>query len=243
MSVFELEVCVDTIQASIAAEQAGATRLELNAALSEDGLTPSIGVLRCVKQVCGLPVLCMARPHNRGFAYSKHDQQSIIHDCELLIENGADGIVVGALSPQHPNELDWDFLAEIATRFPSTAKVMHRAFDHVTSADRSPDPAEKISAAKRLGEMGFCRILTSGGHRNAVESPNTLSALHEQAGSAIEILPGGGVREQCARQIIRSTGIMQLHGSFRGTDGLPSAAEIQAVKRQLAEFADELRCS
>ncbi len=45
-----MEVCIDNIASALEADRGGASRIELCSSLSEGGLTPSIGLLRMVKQ-------------------------------------------------------------------------------------------------------------------------------------------------------------------------------------------------
>jgi copper homeostasis protein len=66
-----LEVCVDSIRSIQVAEAAGAHRVELCAALSEGGLTPSIGMIRAAVKATSLPVFVIIRPRSGDFLYDE----------------------------------------------------------------------------------------------------------------------------------------------------------------------------
>ena len=70
-SQIKLEDCVASVCDARAAEDGGADRLELNAALELGGLTPSAGLLQEVKQAVEIPVIAMVRPRAAGFCYSQ----------------------------------------------------------------------------------------------------------------------------------------------------------------------------
>ena len=67
-----LEVCVDTIEGAKAAERGGAGRIELCAALSEGGLTPSAGLMRQAARL-GIPAFAMIRPRAGLFDFGPED--------------------------------------------------------------------------------------------------------------------------------------------------------------------------
>src|SRR5438067_12013975 len=93
-----LEVAVASVEDALAAQGGGADRLELNAALSLGGLTPSLGTLIEVKAAVALPVLAMIRPRPGGFAYGEADLRVMQRDTDLVLQHGADGIVFGILT-------------------------------------------------------------------------------------------------------------------------------------------------
>ena len=61
------EVCAGSVQDCINAELGGADRVELNSALYLGGLTPSLAMLKLVKEKTSLKVICMNRPRAAGF--------------------------------------------------------------------------------------------------------------------------------------------------------------------------------
>ena len=94
----KIEVCIASVADAVAAERAGADRLELNQAIELGGLTPPVALLQQVKSAVSLPVVCMVRPRGGGFHY-RADELMVMHACaKRLLEAGADGIVCGALN-------------------------------------------------------------------------------------------------------------------------------------------------
>ena len=72
-----------------------------------------------------------------------------------------------------------------------------------------------MKACEQLIECGCDRILTSGQAKTAVEGIKALKYLQDTYGSSIEFLAGSGVNAENALEIIRNTGIKQLHTSAK----------------------------
>ena len=227
---FELEVCVDCIEAATIAVEAGATRIELNSALALDGLTPSLGASEYLVQNCDVPILAMLRPHDRGFVYSSAERGLMQRDCEQLLSTGVAGIVVGGLTDNA--RIDDRFLEQLVRQCESREVVFHMAFDAI---DNQRDGLETLI------DNGVRRVLTSGGAKTAEAGMGQLRDLIEQAHGRIEILPGGGVTSANARRLIEQTGCTQLHGSFgAGKRDLQGAfrTEIRKTLAAIGQLSD-----
>ena len=88
--------------------------------------------------------------------------------------------------------------------------VFHRAFDVCRDLP---------GALEILAELGFERILTSGGAPSVIEALDPIAALVQQAAGRIDILPGGGIKADQVAEIIRRTGVNQIHLSARTLQG------------------------
>src|ERR1700744_4011349 len=93
-----LELCVDSVASALTAEVGGAHRIELCAALSEGGLTPSLGLLRSVRSKLNIPVHVMIRPRTGNFIYSEDDFAIMQEDIALAAQSRANGVVFGLLT-------------------------------------------------------------------------------------------------------------------------------------------------
>ena len=176
-----IEVCVDTLAGLDQAIAGGADRIELCSALDLGGLTPSAGLMRAAAG-CGLPVLAMMRPRAGGFVWSDAELAVICEDIAEARAAGMAGVVLGASLPD--GGLDLPALARMQAAAKGMQTTLHRCFDLV------PDPAAALEAAIQLG---FQRILTSGGALRAVDALARLHGLQRQAAGRIILLPGSGI--------------------------------------------------
>jgi copper homeostasis protein len=199
-----LEVPIASVEDAQSAQEGGADRLELNAALSLGGLTPSLATLIEVKAAVKLPVIVMIRPRPGGFAYSAADFKVMQRDADLALQHGADGIVFGILNPD--GQVDGDRCRSLVRQAGGRAAVFHRAFD-VT-----PEP---LPALEELIELGFRRILTSGQEETAYNGTALIAELIQRAAGRIEVLPGGGINRFTVADVVARTGCDQVHASLR----------------------------
>ncbi|HEY2909809.1 MAG TPA: copper homeostasis protein CutC [Gemmataceae bacterium] len=198
---FLLEMVATTSDDATRAKAAGASRLELCTALEVGGVTPSPGCFFSVREAVSLPICVLIRPRPGNFVYSAGEFATLQRDAEWFLEQGATGIVTGALTAE--GRIDRGRCADLAMLARGKI-VFHRAFDEI---------ADRLTALEELVDLGFERILTSGGAASAFEGCSEIARLVAAARGRIEILPGGGVRPHNAEQILRDTGCTQLHAS------------------------------
>lgn len=199
-----VEAAIDSIGSAERAVAEGADRLEVCANLERGGLTPSTGLLRqCL--TFGVPCVAMARPRAGDFVYGRAELPQLLADAAAMRDAGAHGIVFGMLTPDHT--IDEEAVTSLLHTCSGMDTVFHRAFDVTPSTD---------AALETLIEWGVTRLLTSGHAHTAEEGVASLATLTERAAGRIQILPGGGIRAHNVANIVRRTGVTQVHA--RGTE-------------------------
>lgn len=200
----KLEICANSIQSALNAQEGGADRIELCENLSIGGITPRYDLIKTAKEKLNIPIYVLIRPRGGDFNYSDKEIDQMLRDIDFCIENQLDGVVFGALNQR------LEIAERITTQLMKSAGFLdvtyHRAFDEV------PNKLESLDA---LRDMGVQRILTSGGKGNAFDNLDQLDLLIDEAADDIIIMPGGGIRPNNVKSII-DLGCTEVHSSCLG---------------------------
>ena len=205
-----IEICVEGIDGLIAAQNAGADRVELCASLLEGGLTPSLGTVTTVLRRAIIPFHVMVRPRGGDFLYSALEFASMLADVEALRRAGASGVVCGCLLPD--GQIDAARMRALVAAAGPMNVTCHRAFD------MTRDAAEAVEA---LVAAGVARVLTSGQRDSALEGIATIKATVAAARGRLSVMACGGLNAGNIAQVMRETGADELH--FAAQKTVPSA--------------------
>lgn len=202
----QVEICTGSYYDCMQASLGGAKRVELNSALHLGGLTPSVAALRLTKKHTDLSVMVMIRPRGAGFCYNEEDFETMLLDTDIMLENGADGIVFGCLD--NDGNIAVEQIKQLIAKIKAKGKevIFHRAFDCVN------DP---YVAIETLIALGVDRILTSGLEPKAIQGKELLKDLQATYGDRIELLAGSGINAYNAVDFMEETGITQVHSSCK----------------------------
>ena len=195
----EIEICANSFQSALNAQNACADRIELCTELAVGGVTPSYGLLKQVLSKLSISVHVLIRPRSGDFCYSDDDFEIIKQDINLCKKLQCDGIVSGVLHQDMTIDIQrTKELVDLADPLPFT---FHRAFDSV------PNP---LQAVQQLDEMGVERILTSGQQSNAIDGLPLLRELQENFSGII--IPASGVNPKNIKQFADGT-FKEIHFS------------------------------
>lgn len=195
-----IEVCATNLQSALAAQRAGAQRIELCCAIDGGGLTPSPGLLRAARRHLSIGIQVLIRPREGNFCYDDHELAIMLDDIRFCREVGVEGVVIGALDADgHLHVAQMEAMLEAAAGMDVTC---HRAFDYAA------DPGE---ALETLVHLGVRRVLSSGQAATAYEGRFLLKKMVEQAAGRIIVMPGSGISAQNIREIADVTGAQEFH--------------------------------
>ena len=207
-----LEVCVDSLASARAAIRGGADRLELCSALVAGGLTPYVHLLEQIRAESDITIRCLMRPRPGDFLYEPEEIAMLAAQIPVLKAAGADGFVMGCLTPD--GTLDADAMKPLIEAADGSGLTLHRCIDV------SRDPVETYRAAHALG---IDTVLTSGAAANCMDGLPTIDkllALRDET-KGPEVLIGAGIKAPVIQAILaRLPGARAFHMS--GKEDIPS---------------------
>jgi hypothetical protein len=112
--------------------------------------------------------------------------------------------VVGVLNPD--DTIDVGRTRQLVAAANGLPVTFHLAFERVS---------DRKIGLETLIDIGVDRLLTKGGGETALDGAEGIRDLVAQAGGRIAIMAGGGVRAENVGEIVRRTGVREIHS--RGT--------------------------
>ena len=201
---FKLEICVDSVESAITAQETGADRVELCDNLPEGGTTPGFGTIASARSNLTIGLHVIIRPRGGDFLYTDLEYDIMRRDIECCGELGADGIVLGIL--RSDGEIDIERTARLIELAQPMSATFHRAFD------MCPDP---LKGLEDVIASGADRLLTSGQKDKAQDGTELINQLIKKAGNRIIIMPGSGINHLNISRIARSSGANEFHTTAR----------------------------
>ncbi len=181
------------------AGQGGAHRIELFENLAEGGCTPSAGMIQKVNKL-PIPIYVMIRPRGGNFSYTNDEVDIMLQDIAFCKATGVAGIVLGCLTST--GEVDKKINKKLLEAWSNGPATFHRAIDRTDDV---------MKASKIIVDLGFERILSSGGANGVMDGLEVLKKMQKMLGNEIVIMPGAGVTAGNAKYILETTGCSEIH--------------------------------
>jgi copper homeostasis protein len=217
MSKAILEVIACSLADAIEAQRGGASRLEVVRDLDRGGLTPSIELVRAIKEAVDLPLRVMVRESD-GFGTT--DEMEIERLCAAASELsrlGIDGLVLGF---RKRGAIDLDLTSRVLACAPGLNATFHHAFEDAA------DQLQAVSQLKSLPQVD--RILSSGGSGELEERCGRLAVYEQAAAPEIKIIAGGGIDRNAIELLRRTTALREFHVGRAARQGFDVAGPVQA---------------
>ena len=205
------EACVTNYFQAQKAFELGANRLELCFDMHNDGITPSYGTAKQIKENINIPLFCMIRPRGGNFIFNQKEIDIMLDDILILVKYARiDGIVIGCLTKDNQIDIETNKILinkarEINKNIQTT---FHMAFDDIKDIN-----IEYKKNIDKLIDLGFNRILTKGCKTNSFQGKDNLKNYLEYAKDRIIIIPGKGITNENYKEIISYTGCKEIHGT------------------------------
>ena len=225
-----LEVIACSVADAIAAQQGGAGRLEIVRDLDRGGLTPSIELVRGIKDSVQLPLRVMLRQSDGYGTRGEMEVEELCKAAKELSRLAVDGVVLGFLKG---DRIDLKLTARILSCAPGLKATFHHAFEGTV------DQLQAVNELKRLHQVD--RILSSGGFGQLEERRERLDAYAHGASPEITIIAGGGIDTEAITLLKSTTSIREFHVGRAAREGFQVGSPVQAeLVRTLVRATEDI---
>ncbi len=145
-------------------------------------------------------------------------------DIKLCRGLGMDGVVTGILLKD--GNVDTERCKRLVELGYPMGITFHRAIDRTKNI---------FEALEQIIEIGFERVLTSGGFPTVDEGVDQIATMIRQADERIIIMPGSGLRSANIAAIATQTGAVEFHSSARVSQKSLMAFNNTSMKEHLVQ--------
>ncbi|HET6624781.1 MAG TPA: copper homeostasis protein CutC [Nocardioidaceae bacterium] len=200
------------------ADEGGADRLEVVAAMDSGGLSPEPALVSAICKETAVPARVMLRL-NDGFSTTGGELSRLVGLAEDYLSVGAEGVVFGFLDADL--EVDMELCAYLADKLPEVPWTFHRAIDSALETDRAWRQVRHLPGLDAVLSAGSSRGLEVGHDEltdRAAADPDVARLL----------MAGGGLRAEHVPWLVRA-GVRQFHvGSSVRPGGSWTKAHVDA---------------
>ena len=220
---YVLEIACFNVQSCALAQEAGADRIEFCDDYYSGGITPSKSEIIEARKLLHIPLHVIIRPRGGNFVYTNEEIEQMKHDISFCKEHRIDGVVLGVLNSD--NTINTSANKQLVALAKPMSVTFHRAIDECSHVEK---------AIEEIIELGFNKVLTSGGKQNALEGIDVLKKCQKIFGEKITIIPGGGIRSNTIEHIAQETQCCQFHSAaITDSTSISDPLEIKHLKLKL----------
>ena len=197
-----LEVCVETIQQGLLAENNNANMIEFCHRLDLGGVTPDHDLFRSAVNTIKIPVKIMIRPRGGDFIYSDSEVDKMKSDIRYCKSIGVEEVVLGALNED--GEVDNRLTQRLAKLAFPMKVTFHKAIDAVNNF---------MSSLKTLSTMeNIDSVLTSGTKENALSGKEYIKLASKEFSGSLNIIAAGSITNRNLKEIHSELKMKEYHG-------------------------------
>jgi len=214
-----LEVCAFSIKDLIKVSSVKPTRIEFCENKSIGGITPDLKLIESAVS-SGIPIFPIIRPRGGNFIYSKKEIDQMINTVKICKEKKCQGVVFGVLDKNF--SVDEASCKKIMDECKGLSTTFHMAFDECK------DP---LGSMKKIIDLGFDRILTSGQEENVEDGFQLIEELVRKSNRRVSIMPGLKLRSSNIDKFLRNKEINDFHSSCYVNDKLSMKEATLLIKK------------